>query len=330
MNPTDLLLWIGWVLCLILSFALSGMEAGLFALNTLRVRRQARAGVAAARRLLRYLDNSEQFLWTLFVGNTLANFLVLVWVLVRLEGWLGTRPFWLWAAYALAVFDFYILCDLLPKTLFRAFPHRTCMALAGPIRLIELALRPLVWVLQRGVATVVGWEQGPVFRGGLFRSRDELRAVMQDSASGFTSEERQYINRVLDLNAMSVRQLMKPMQLVVTVTMDSRLSEVLELCRREGFTRFPVWDVHDGQRRIAGILDLDTVVYRDDLESEQSIARFVKPAVFLQDNLPVEKALRRMRHTGQSLAVVMGRNNQEIGLLALQDVLKRIFGEVAF
>jgi CBS domain containing-hemolysin-like protein len=88
--------------------------------------------------------------------------------------------------------------------------------------------------------------------------------------------------------------------------------------------------VHEGQRRIAGILDLDSVIYRDDLDPAESVARFVNPAVFLQDNLPVERALRRMRNTGQSLAVVVGRDNRELGLLALQDVLKRIFGEVAF
>ncbi len=330
MNEADLLLWCGWGLCLALSFALSGMEAGLFALNAVRVRQRARAGVAAARRLLRFLQNPEGFLWTLFVGNTLANFAVLVWVLVRLEDWLGDRPAWMWTSYALAAFDFYILCDLLPKTLFRACPHRLCMALAGPVRVVELGLRPLVGLLRWGAQSLAGWKQEPVVRGSLFRSRDELRAVMQESASGFTTEERQYINRVLDLNALSVRQLMKPMQLAVTVNMDSPLSEVLALCRERGLTRFPVWDVREGNRRIAGILDLDIVTYRDDLEPDKSVARFVKPAVFLQDNLPVERALRRMRNTGQSLAVVVGRDTREVGLLALQDVLKRIFGEVAF
>jgi CBS domain containing-hemolysin-like protein len=204
------------------------------------------------------------------------------------------------------------------------------MALAGPVRVVELGLRPLVGLLRWGAQSLAGWKQEPVVRGSLFRSRDELRAVMQESASGFTTEERQYINRVLDLNALSVRQLMKPMQLAVTVNMDSPLSEVLALCRERGLTRFPVWDVREGNRRIAGILDLDIVTYRDDLEPDKSVARFVKPAVFLQDNLPVERALRRMRNTGQSLAVVVGRDTREVGLLALQDVLKRIFGEVAF
>jgi CBS domain containing-hemolysin-like protein len=35
-----------------------------------------------------------------------------------------------------------------------------------------------------------------------------------------------------------------------------------------------------------------------------------------------------MQHTGWRLAVVLGRDNRETGLLTLQDVLKVIFGEV--
>ena len=42
--------------CLLLSFLLSGMEAGVFALNRLRVRRLARAGEPSAKLLHGFLD----------------------------------------------------------------------------------------------------------------------------------------------------------------------------------------------------------------------------------------------------------------------------------
>ena len=50
------------------------MEAGVFALNRLRVRRLARAGKPSAKLLHGFLENPEKFLWTILVGNTLANF----------------------------------------------------------------------------------------------------------------------------------------------------------------------------------------------------------------------------------------------------------------
>src|SRR5438093_12065539 len=59
---------------LALSFFLSGMEAGVFALSRLRIRQLMRAGKPRAKVLHGYLEEPESFLWTIFVGNTLANF----------------------------------------------------------------------------------------------------------------------------------------------------------------------------------------------------------------------------------------------------------------
>jgi len=54
----------------------------------------------------------------------------------------------------------------------------------------------------------------------------------------------------------------------------------------------------------------------------------IKPALYLEEDLRLEIALRRMQRGGQRLAIVLGREGREIGLLSLQDVLKMIFGEV--
>jgi putative hemolysin len=89
---TNLLNWLVFAACLGPSFLLSGMEAGVFALNRLRVRRLARAGKPSAKLLHGFLENPEKFMWTILVGNTLANFLILGWTVVKLHEWfLGYR-----------------------------------------------------------------------------------------------------------------------------------------------------------------------------------------------------------------------------------------------
>ena len=55
----------------------------------------------------------------------------------------------------------------------------------------------------------------------------------------------------------------------------------------------------------------------------------MKPALFLDEDLRLEVALRRMQRSGQRLAVVLGRDRREIGIMSLQDILKVIFGEVS-
>ena len=59
------------------------------------------------------------------------------------------------------------------------------------------------------------------------------------------------------------------------------------------------------------------------------VGEYVKPALFLDEDLRLEVALRRLQRSGQRLAIVLGRERREIGILSLQDVLKVIFGEVS-
>src|SRR5207247_3540759 len=66
-------LWTAFVLCLAISFLMSGMEAGVFALSRLRVRQQARAGNRRAQSLYNYLEHPEDFFWTILIGNSVAN-----------------------------------------------------------------------------------------------------------------------------------------------------------------------------------------------------------------------------------------------------------------
>src|SRR5277367_2405462 len=120
--------WFVLAICLVLSFLLSGMEAGVFALSRLRVRRLARAGRPSAKLLNRFLENPEKFLWTILVGNTLANFLILGFTLAKIHEWLLGSRVWDIAVFAAAVFLFYTFFDLLPKMLFRAFPNQLCLS----------------------------------------------------------------------------------------------------------------------------------------------------------------------------------------------------------
>src|ERR1051325_7635698 len=144
---TALPIWVLFGFCLAVSFVLSGMEAGVFALSRIRIRQQMRAGRASARVLHGYLENSENFLWTIFVGNTVANFLILGWIVVLLYGALSMHQIWFVIVFSAIVFFFYAFFDLLPKMLFRAYPNRLTLWLARPFRILPLVLRPLVRIV---------------------------------------------------------------------------------------------------------------------------------------------------------------------------------------
>jgi len=325
----ETLIWLIFIACLAVSFVLSGMEAGVFALSRLRIRQQMRAGRPSAKVLHGYLEHPENFLWTILVGNTVANFLILGWLVAKLHEVLGGHRLWFIVVFSIIVFLFYALFDLLPKMLFRLHPNRLCLLLARPFRFLHLALRPLVALVETFSDVLLRLRGGKAFTGHLFGNREELRLLMQESAQTFTSEERTMIGRVLDLQTLTVRQVMKPLEQAVAMTAQTPVSAALALCRERKLTRLPVWEQRNGGQRIIGMLALDALLYQPALDTNKPVSEYMKPALFLDEDMRLEVALRRLQRSGQRLAIVLSREQREIGILSLQDLLKMIFGEVS-
>lgn len=334
MTTTHLLVLL--VLTLAASFLFSGMEAGVLSLNRLRLRQLQRQGHRRARMLQAWLEHPEPFLWTILVGNTLANFAAsLLWLRLWQRALAATdwppltRQVLFWIGFLTGVVVvFYGLCDLLPKVMFRLFPTRLCLLLAPWFNLTRKLLSPLValvtW-LAEGLARRSG---GHRFTGRLFASRDELRFFVEEHASNLSSEERAMIQRVLDLQNRRVRQLALPLSEAVTVSAAAPLREALRLCREHGISRLPAWEGDGPQRRIAGLLSLRAVLYRPDLDLEKPVQDYLRPALCLDENLTLEAALQRMQRAGERAALVLDARQREAGILFLQDILRAIFGEV--
>ena len=326
MTDHDILITLVVLACVALSFLFSGMETGVLALNRFRVRQRMRTGDRRAAVLHGFLENPEDFLWTILVGNTVVNFIIFSLGAMQLYYWVGDKPI-LWAlVFMLAVYIFYIVCELAPKTLFQRYPNRLSLRLALPFRLIHRILAPLVAVAGWFSRGLLRWTGGKAFTGRLFGSREELRFIMQESAPGLTSEEKTMINRVLDLPNLRVRHAMVPSANMISVDASLPLGEVLVLCRERGLTRVPVLDART--KRIIGVINLENILYQDGLDITKAAQEYIQAAFFLPEELHLEEALRRMQHTGGRLAVVLGPDHRETGILSLQDILKVIFGEV--
>jgi CBS domain containing-hemolysin-like protein len=326
MRDSDILVLLAALVCVALSFLFSGMETGVLALNRFSVRQRMRGGDRRAAVLHGFLQDPEDFLWTILVGNTVVNFVIFTLGVIQLRNGLRHRPGEEAVVFLAGVFIFYIVCELAPKTLFQRYPIGLSLALAVPFRLIHRLLAPLVAVVAWFSRGLLHWTGGRVYTGRLFGSRDELRFVMQEAAPNLTTEERTMINRVLDLPNLRVRHVMVPMAHAATIAPNAPLSEAIALCRRRNLTRVPAMDPKTS--RVTGVINLEHLLYLQDVDASKPARDYLQPAFYLPEDLHLEEALRRMQHTGWRLAVVLGRDNREAGIISLQDVLKVIFGEV--
>jgi CBS domain containing-hemolysin-like protein len=144
----------------------------------------------------------------------------------------------------------------------------------------------------------------------------------------FSTEERAMINRVLDLENLTVRQITKPLAEAITISSDATVEEALKQFRENNVTRLPVWQLRGNVRRIAGLISAESVMFGAVPEPTRKVADLIGPALFLEEDLRLDVALERLQRGGQRLAVVLGRDGQEVGVVSLADILKTIFGEV--
>ena len=154
--------------------------------------------------LFNYYREPERFFWTILVGNTLANAAIITLLVTLLNQ--HQAKGWFWVAFLFGVLVLFIVCDLLPKTLFRTYPNRLCLALAGPFRTLQMMLSPLVAIFHGLLGDAFKGATGQPLANRLFRNRDEFREMMQVEAKGLTDDERVMINRVLDLNERTLDQ----------------------------------------------------------------------------------------------------------------------------
>lgn len=316
----------GWLL---VSFFLSGMESGVFALSRLRVRQRARAGSGNARRLLAYMDRPEDFLWTILVGNTVANFAAVALILQDLQAWAGGRDWAVWPMLLATGSVVYLACELLPKRLFQRMPNRLCLLLLPVFAALHWLLSPAVFLVGRFAQGLL-WVTGDrALSGRLFANRDELKALIQSSTGGLSKTERSLINRVLDAQNLTLSRVARPMDSVRSIPASTTVDGIRDLCRRQGHTRMPVWSGSGPGRRVEGIVSLKDVLYSEPGGGRVAARDWLRPALFLDDSLRIEEALRAFQRSGEHLAIVRGPGGVEVGIVTLSDVLGALFLEVA-
>lgn len=329
---------------LCISFLLSGMEAGVFQLNRLRLRNMGRHGDTRANVLLNYLERPEQFLWTILVGNILANVVVVMMSAVYLKKLINNNGVF-WIAFLIFVFAFYLVCDLVPKMLFRLYATPLCLSMARPFKIIAIVLSPIVLIINRVAKFVIKWTGGKEYTGKIFASREEIKHFMRETSAGLSKEELMMIDRVLDIKDVTVKHLTIPFHNVTTVDLHAPITAALDLFNKTGFSHLPVTHKKNGNIVVAGIISLHDVIYSVDapieIEAQKEslhenenrpttfmVAHYVKPALFIKEDVKLEEALKKLQRSGREIAIVLNSDNKEIGIITLNDILGFVFGEV--
>lgn len=315
-------------ICLILSGFLSGMEAGVLSLNRERLRTYYKQGKKSAAILINYLSQPADFLWTILAGNILFSFAALFSLVLALLNPARQNP-WLFAiCFLLFIIIYVTLFDLLPKTLFQKYPTRLCMYSVGIFRFISIVLKPLVWVVSHFGNLFLNPSRESSFFDKFYESRDQIKSVLKDSAQVFSTEEDHLITKVINLGDKPISHWMRPIETTIQVAPDDSVFSFVEKCKETTLNRLPVTQQSNDGVEAIGEIGLFPVLF-DGLEhSPDHVSKHMLPPLFFPTDYTVHQALSTLQKNGRRMAVIVGRNQEALGIVTLNDVLGILFGEV--
>lgn len=307
-----------------------------------RIRQQAEAGNAAARRLLPVLEDPrrlDRYIAACQIGITLSSLGLGAYGQARLGAWLEPA-FARWggeaaaaassAAVVLVVLTVLqmVLAELVPKSLALQYPTRTALLSARPVGWSETLLRPFIWTLNGSgllLLRLLGLRQAAHQH---IHSPDEIELLIAESRDGglLRPDEHRRLRQGLRLSTRPSRQLMVPRGRVVGVPLDTSWDELLRMVREAPYTRLPVYrgDID----HIVGVVhskDVGVAAVRH--SPPAGVEALLRPILSIPENLPADRLLGRLREGRNQMAVVVDEYGGTAGIVTLEDVLSELVGE---
>jgi len=314
---------------ILLSGLFSASETAFFSLNTLRLERLAREGNEKARELLKLLHSPADLIATILVGNEMVNVGIAstsAVLFVRLFGEeLGAA-----LAVPVTVLTLLIFGEVTPKTLAIKYAERYAFFILPFIKLVYYLTYPVRTVLV-GFASLLLKPFGvELFSSPRAITDEEFMLLVSEGAREGTieEEEKELIDRTLDLGEILVKEIMVPKHRIFALKEETPVREALELLKDVKFSRIPVYK--DSLDHITGILYtrriLPLTLKPEDFD--RPVKDFVSEPYLVPEFLTIDRLLEEMQRTKRHMAVVVDEYGNTAGIVTLDDILREIVGEL--
>src|SRR5690242_16440039 len=234
-------------------------------------------------------------------------------------------------AYLILTYVHVVIGELVPKGIALGHSEGTALAVATPVRAFFVALRPLIWVLQRsteGVLRLFGLE--PPGAEGEVHSEAELKMLVSASTEHgeIEEQEQEMVYRVFDFADKEVSDVMVPRPEVVAISIDLPPEEALSVTLESPYTRYPVYSgTIDSVVGTLHVRDLFQALH-DKGFAAVDLHSLLRPPFVVPETKDLAALLAEFRRTNQHMAIVVDEYGGMEGIVTLEDLLEEIVGEI--
>ena len=331
------------LVCLVLSAFYSGSETALVSVNKLRLNQLVETKNPRASIVHRLVESPQRMLALTLVGTNLANVLIaqlgeglvvrgLPNLAVSLQGLIATVGI----TTLLLIFG-----EILPKTIFRVKADALALRYAYLLRLSEIVLAPLIYLVQTLTQFIVKLTDRGASTPSPDTQREELRllATMGERSGNLHTDQRRMIHSLLNLQNRTVAQVMVPLVDIVAIEKNTKCEDFLQIAAESGFSRIPIYE--EQIYNIVGIVNLLDVIYND-VESDgnsnpreksdtlpNTIEPFIRTVLHVPESKNINALLKEIQHTRHTMVFAVDEYGGTVGLVTIEDLVEEIVGEFA-
>lgn len=221
--------------------------------------------------------------------------------------------------------------ELIPKNLAIARPVGMASAIATPMRIVNLAFKPLIVFLNASANAAVrllGIE--PRDELTAVHSLEELEVLIQSSkeGGGLKEEEFSLLARSMTFGDKVCADALTPRVTMVTLDMTGRIADLIEAVLHSGHSRFPV--CREGIDDIVGVAHVkDSYPIPPERRAATPITEIMRDPLIVPESRELASLLSEMRRDRHQLVIVVDEYGGTAGIITIEDLLEEIVGEIA-
>lgn len=304
---------------------LAAAETSLLRAGSVRVASLAADGHKRARTLGALLDRLPTVLSAILLAALLTQISAATIVGVLAGRWFGGLGVTL-ASVVLTVLLF-VYAEAIPKTYAVRHADQTALTLSGPIRVVEIVLRPivaaLIWFADLQMPGR-GIETSPTV------TEDELRRLAAHAADEgtITASDRHLIERAFRFGDRLADDIMVPRPDIVAAAAETSVANALDLALGAGHRRLPIYQ--DSVENITGL-----VTVREMIQVPEARRGALAVGVVASECLVVPEwkriidLLQEMQSSQTHMAVVVDEFGGTAGLVTVEDIAEELLGTIS-
>jgi putative hemolysin len=246
-------------------------------------------------------------------------------------------------AFTIITYLHVILGEVVPKSIALQKAERVALAVATPMDVFMTMAKPFLVVMTGSARVVLKLFGTHEIREGGVHAPEELKMIVTSSRKFgvIPPLQEEMIHRALDLETITVREVMVPRPDIFSLSGDLPLDDALKQVVEEQHSRVPVYDPARGPEHIIGVLySKDLMRWMQFRMARQSsdeavrkpttlrIRHIMRDVLVVPETKPLPDLLVEFKKRKRHLAVVVDEFGSTAGVVTVEDVLEQVVGEI--